>query len=555
MEQIYLFLDGNPLISIIFFAILQLFCAFIPTLRKLNAFSCYFPRKHSWKIEDKGGHYQIRVEGASVNLKELVDEINEYLYKNEGTTDFAIIKDKVQNRLDAIYEDATSKISFPTYLGLMGTFFGVWIGLQSFKIGVDKGGISDEIVSALIGGVIVSMVTSLIGLVLMMWGNAKASKVLKIVEDDKNSFFDFIQVKLMPVLGTSMVSALNKLHQTINTFEPAFKGVIEGFKNAFNECTENLRGTFGDKVQLLTSAVEAMGSNMSLINENVRLQEKLLKTIQQKGTLKTLDSFIEAADKFESVSSSIEELSNIKDRITDSTTNLISAQSNLVEQMVVPERVFEKINEILNRIVTFEEGLNALGENISQTQLLGNMQMNLIQEQITAIQKKTDLSVEYQEISDNELKLVYEAQTKAIKQLNEKYCAAIDTHGDDFATAMKGFRTEYEKIIKECIEAVEANRDEYIAEIRKTLDLEAKNQHLAHLDKIPELIALLSAIQSDVKVHPEVLNKVLTVSKQIEEVKRILETTNKNASVSSETIAQSNDATKTSIWSFWSGKK
>jgi hypothetical protein len=97
----------------------------------------------------------------------------------------------------------------------MGTFFGVWIGLQSFKIGIDKAGVSDEIVSALIGGVIVSMVTSLIGLILMMYGNTTATNVLKKVEGDKNVFFDFIQVELMPVLGTSMVSALNKLHRTL----------------------------------------------------------------------------------------------------------------------------------------------------------------------------------------------------------------------------------------------------------------------------------------------------------------------------------------------------
>ena len=491
MEQVYLFLDSNPWISILFFAALQLW-AFIPTLRKLDKFKGFFSNSENWKVEEKESGYAIHVENSSEDLTELVGEINEYLEKNEGTTDFGIIKDKVENRLEALHEDATSKISFPTYLGLMGTFFGVWIGLQSFKIGVDKAGVSDEIVSALIGGVIVSMVTSLIGLVLMMWGNAKAGDVLKKVEGDKNKFFDFIQVRLMPVLGTSMVSALNKLHRTINTFEPAFKGVIGEFKDAFSECTETLRGTFGEKVQLLTSAVETMGKNMSLINENVKMQEQLLKTMQQRETLKTLESFVVAADKFDAVTTSIAKLSEVKEELADSSVKLVEAQTKFIGQMSVPERVFEKINAILNRIVTFEESLNALGESISQTQLLGNSQMNLIQEQITAIQKKTDLAISYQELADDELKAVYETQKNAIKQLNEKYCAAIDTHGDDFALAMNEFKQAYEKIVKECMDAVEAKRDEYIAEIRKSLDLEAKNQHLAQLAKMPELLALLS---------------------------------------------------------------
>lgn len=526
MEQIYLFLDSNPWISIVFFAILQLW-AFIPTLRKLDKFKGFFSNSENWKVEEKESGYAIHVENSSDDLTELVGEINEYLEKNEGTTDFGIIKDKVENRLEALHEDATSKISFPTYLGLMGTFFGVWIGLQSFKIGVDKAGVSDEIVSALIGGVIVSMVTSLIGLVLMMWGNDKAGDVLKKVEGDKNKFFDFVQVRLMPVLGTSMVSALNKLHRTINTFEPAFKGVIGEFKDAFSECTETLRGTFGEKVHLLTSAVETMGKNMSLINENVKLQEQLLRTMQQRETLKTLENFVAAADKFDAVTTSIAKLSEVKENLADSSVKLVEAQTKFIGQMSVPERVFEKINAILNRIVTFEESLNALGESISQTQLLGNSQMNLIQEQITAIQKKTDLAVSYQELADDELKAVYEAQKKAIKQLNEKYCAAIDAHGDDFALAMNDFKQAYVKIVKECMSAVEAKRDEYIAEIRKSLDLEAKNQHLAQLAKMPELLALLSNIQSSVKVQPEVSSKITTVSHQIDGVKSTLDSMEK----------------------------
>lgn len=526
MEQIYLFLDSNPWISIVFFAILQL-SAFIPTFRKLDKFKSFFSDSENWNIEEKESCHAILVENSSENFTELVSEINEYLDKNEGTTDFGIIKDKVENRLEALYEDATSKVSFPTYLGLMGTFFGVWIGLQSFKIGVEQAGVSDEIVSALIGGIIVSMVTSLVGLVLMMWGNAKAGDVLKKVEGDKNKFFDFIQVRLMPVLGTSMVSALNKLHRTINTFEPAFKGVIGEFKDAFSECTETLRGTFGEKVQLLTSAVETMGENMSLINENVKLQEQLLRTMQQRETLKTLENFVAAADKFDAVTTSIAKLSEVKENLADSSVKLVEAQTKFIGQMSVPERVFEKINAILNRIVTFEESLNALGESISQTQLLGNSQMNLIQEQITAIQKKTDLAVSYQELADDELMAIYESQKNAIKQLNEKYCAAIDTHGEDFALAMNDFKQAYEKIVKECMDAVEVKRDEYIAEIRRSLDLEAKNQHLAQLAKIPELLELLSGIQSSVKVQPEVSSKITTVSSQIDGVKSTLDSMEK----------------------------
>lgn len=560
MENIFTFLTDNQFITIVVFAIIQL-RIFLGTLLKLYRFSHYLPKNQGWDVEERNNHYVIKVKEGSKGFEKLVREINEYLEKNEGTTDYNIIKDKVQCRLDAMYEDATSKVSFPTYLGLMGTFVGVYIGLESFKIGVGGQGltgnvevVSDTSISQLINGITVSMITSLVGLLLMICGNAIAGNVLKNVEERKTKFFDFIQVNLMPVLGTSMVSALTKLHGTINTFEPAFKEVIREFKNAFSECTETLRGAFGEKVQLLTTAVDTMGSNMSLINENVKMQDQLLKTMKQRETLKTLERFITAADKFDSVTTSISRLSDVKEQIADSNVRLIAAQTDFIEKMSIPERVFDKINTILNRIITFENAINALGESVSQTQLLGNSQMNLIQEQIAAIQRKTDLAVSYQEISDDELRNLYENQTNVIEELNVRYRAAIDAHGDNFVAAMNDFKSAYERVVQECLDAVEAKREEFIAEIRKSLDLEAKNQYLSNLDKMPELMTLLSAIRTDVKGQPEVLEKVSNVLARIREVKQALDSMNEKIAVSSENIKPSNEPEKPSIWSIF-GKK
>lgn len=483
------------------------------TFKKLNRYKTFFPKDGKWKADNVGNVYQIETPNAPVEATELVREVNDYLAKNEGTTDFGIIKDKTERKLETLYEYAISKISYPTLLGLTGTFFGVYIGLKSFNIGIATAGVSDAIISELIGGIIVSMLTSVVGLILMMVGNSIASAFQKKVEVDKNKFYDFLQVELMPVMGTSMVSALHKLHQTINTFEPAFRGIIGEFKTAFGECTETLRGTFGENVKQLTDAADAMGKNMALINENIQKQDELLKTMRQKQTLTTLDKFTEAADKFDSVTISIGKLNEIKDNIANSSEKLVKAQSDYVEQMAIPERVFEKVNTILNRITTFEENINALGVDIAQTNLLGNSQINLIEEQITAIQKKTNLAVTYQETTDEQLKGIYEEQSKAINAINAQYRAAIQKHGDDFEAAMGEFKTAYEKIVNHCKQAIEDKRDEYIQEIKKSLDLEAKNQHLAQLEKIPRMQETLTAISDSVKDPSAVLTKLDEIGK------------------------------------------
>ena len=518
MDAVYIFLDNHPIISILVFSILQIL-VFGYTVLKLGKYKSFFPKDGSWESFHNGVAFQIKTPNASSEAKQLVEEVNEYLRRNEGTTDFNIIKDKTERSLDTLYEDAMSKVSYPTYLGLMGTFFGVFIGLKSFNIGVATSGVSDEIVSELIGGVIVSMVTSLIGLALMMIGNWIASDYQKKVEADKNKFYDFLQVQLMPVMGTSMVAALHKLHGTINTFEPAFRSIIDEFKSAFGECTETLKGTFGENVKQLTDAVEVMGRNMTTINENVKKQDELLKTMKQRQTLETLEKFNEAADKFDSVSTSIAKLTDIKDEIAKSSQDLVKDQNDFVGQMTIPERVLEKVNTILNRVTTFEESINALGTNIAQTQMLGNTQMNLIQEQITAIQKKTNLAVAYQELADEDLKNLFEAQKAAINALNAKYKAAIEQHGEDFADAMEIFKKDFERIVNECKQAVEDKRSEYIAEIKKSIDLEANNKHLAHLDKLDEILSGLTTIKASVKDQATVPHKLDEVKTQIANIK------------------------------------
>ena len=518
MDAVYIFLDNHPIISILVFSILQIL-VFGYTVLKLGTYKSFFPKDGSWESFHDGVACEIKTPNASSEAKQLVEEVNEYLRRNEGTTDFNIIKDKTERSLDTLYEDAMSKVSYPTYLGLMGTFFGVFIGLKSFNIGVATSGVSDEIVSELIGGVIVSMVTSLIGLALMMIGNWIASDYQKKVEADKNKFYDFLQVQLMPVMGTSMVAALHKLHGTINTFEPAFRSIIDEFKSAFGECTETLKGTFGENVKQLTDAVEVMGRNMTTINENVKKQDELLKTMKQRQTLETLEKFNEAADKFDSVSTSIAKLTDIKDEIAKSSQDLVKAQNDFVGQMTIPERVFEKVNTILNRVTTFEESINPLGTNIAQTQMLGNTQMNLIQEQITAIQKKTNLAVAYQELADEDLKNLFETQKAAINALNAKYKAAIEQHGEDFADAMEIFKKDFERIVNECKQAVEDKRSEYIAEIKKSIDLEANNKHLAHLDKLDEILSGLTTIKASVKDQATVPHKLDEVKTQIANIK------------------------------------
>lgn len=95
------------------------------------------------------------------DLNNLIGEINNYIVKTKGTSDFSIIQNKVERKLNMRYDQSAAKLSFPTYIGLMGTFLGVFLGILMFIFGFDgAGNISDNSIKNLLIGVMISMATS-----------------------------------------------------------------------------------------------------------------------------------------------------------------------------------------------------------------------------------------------------------------------------------------------------------------------------------------------------------------------------------------------------------
>lgn len=490
------FLDSNPWVTVaVFFAVQLGF--FIHTYLKLNELSLFFPSK-KWQTKENEDNLTLIAEPeGSKNAQDLVSEINDYITKTNGAVEYAVIKDKTERKIDSLFEFATSKVSFPTYLGLMGTFFGVYIGLKCFNAGLGEGdgGITDQMVKELIGGIIVSMVTSLIGLLLMTISNIHASHVQKKVDAQKDEFFEFIQMEVIPSLGTNISSSLNRLRSTIGKFEPSFRAVIDEFKAAFRDCTDMFKGTFAENAEVLTKAVAEMGSNMTLINENIQKQDMLLKTLRQDEMVVTLDKFVTAANSFDSVTTSIQKLEEAKERIIASTNTLAEKQESYNQSLEIPTRLLTQINAILDRVTTFEKSINALGVNIAQTQLLGNTQINAIEEQLNALKTKHSLVYRYQDTQVEELDKIYKEQTKAVHDLSEAFRRAVSQNRDDIEKAMQDFKIAYDTIVRDCKTGVEQKLEEFINALNRTLDVEDANRKLSNLDKLQSLDSRVGEIK------------------------------------------------------------
>lgn len=472
----------------------------------------------SYDNDEQGSHTSMYIKIKEVaeddaELKNLINDINAYIKKSKGTVAFSIIQNKTERRISMLYEIATSKLSFPTHIGLMGTFAGVFLGLIMFLIGTTAvGEITDSSIKSLIAGVLVSMITSCCGIWLLILSHRSASEATNQIDRDKNNFYEWIQNELMPTVDVSMVEAIGKLHETIDKFEPTFSGVISQFKDAFKDVTGAFGTEFRKSVQIVASAVDSMGNNMDKVNENIDLQSNLLATIKSNELVRGMDAFVAASKRFSEVTGSLDQFERARRIMLVAAQETINIQKDFNESLQIPKQVAAEINAILNRITKFEESINGLGVNIAQTQMVGNQLVEQIKANINAIKTKQAVAEKYAEISNNSLENYFEEQKKEVSLIMQKYNEALEAYLNDYENMLKERKSELESRNKEFVEAIDRKlslediRNDFKAlrDISQKIELLTRSQIDGNkLDKVLEGIRTelnaISAIQEDSK--------------------------------------------------------
>lgn len=492
MEIVFNFMSQIDLWTWGFFLVqLSLFCVTISRLSGINKLL-------------KGKLLSTKTEGIvhiSIDNKEttFLKDINSYLLKNNGTADFSIIQNKTERYVSMHHEKAVSLISFPVYLGLMGTFLGVLMGLLGFNDGqLGEQLVTDERIQQLIQGVVVSMSTSLWGLFLTTIANFYSAKVKSELNKRKQGFYNFLVEEVLPELGTSMVAVLGKLRTTINKFEPAFSAIINSFKETFETCTSQFGESFRENVSIVSNAVTVMGENMSLVNQNVYLQQQLLEALKANETNQTLTKFIEASKNFERINYAISQLILVKDELVAKTENLvlntgeiIKTQAEYKETMELPLNVAEKMNEILNRFSTFEESINGLGNCLNETQFFRYSEIKAIQAQIASINEKARIAEDFENIAEERLHEAYDVQVSQLQNIGRNYSEAIEAQ-----------KTSFDNVMTEMSQLIEKHKEVFVSKMKQFVDentLYDGWSNLKHLTEIEMTIKQLSESVDGIK--------------------------------------------------------
>lgn len=456
---------------------------FLDTRKYRNIFKNFFTKEINYSSRlagcEKDQYPQINEVGKpESDLNALIEEINLYLKKTKGTSDYEFVRNKVERKLNMRYDQSTVHLAFPTYLGVMGTFLGVFLGIFMFLAGFDDtGSISDQSIQNLLIGVLVSMSTSLVGLLLTTINNGLAGEARKKIEDDKNEFYDFIQTDVTKTASASLVSAISKLHDTVDKFEPAFSTVIEGFKDAFEECTKAFGNDFKKNVDAVTTAVDVMGKNMDKINLNIQLQEKLLNTYKSGEFVRGMEKYIEAVNHFTSITQSLYKFEEVRRMMLAAAQETISLQNQYNEALKIPREIAVRVNQILDRIKDFENGVNEAGRALTKRDILGNDVINSIQDQIRGISKKGKIADKYLEMADGKLEDLYIEQTKTLKTMNDRYKEAIEGH-------IKGF----ENMLLEQTKELEKRHGAFLTALQVKFNIDDIRSEFSNLKKLNEIL-------------------------------------------------------------------
>lgn len=431
-------------------------------------------------------------------LKKLIGDINAYIGKSKGTVAFSIIQNKTERRISMLYEMATSKLSFPTHIGLMGTFAGVFLGLVMFLVGtLFSGEITDSTIQSLITGILVSMITSFFGILLLILSHKNASAVSNQVDVDKNEFYEWIQNELMPSVDVTMVEAIGKLHETIDKFEPSFSGVITEFKDAFKDVTGAFGTDFRESVKVVSSAVKRMGENMDKVNRNIKLQDDLLDTIRSRELIKGMDAFVEASHKFSEITGSLDQFERARRLMLIAAQETINIQKSFNESLDVPKKVAAEINMILNRITTFEENINKLGTELSGMQTFADSVIKQIQGNINAINAKHGIAKDFIAVADEDLEKYFDEHKQKLGLIAKHYNEALES-----------YLADYEAMLVERKEELEQRKREFTDAIDQKLSIEDIRSEFTTLKKLNTIAEKVDQLAHN-SVTGDILNKAL----------------------------------------------
>jgi uncharacterized protein Yka (UPF0111/DUF47 family) len=240
---------------------------------------------HDWTVvTESGDRVSVRqTESKNRILHDIISSINKYLNSLKPGTEmhFDILKDAVDRNCDAVEEEINAQMPVPLYCGLVGTIFGVIIGLGglyfqgSIKALLTSSGADATLETAaasgvtnLLVGIAIAMTASFIGIILTTIGSVRFKTYKQEMEKGKNSFMVWMQSQLLPAMPTELADVMERMVRNLNRFNNNFSQNI----SQLNDILAKINVSYSMQAEILKNIHDMDVLRMAQANVKVLAQ-------------------------------------------------------------------------------------------------------------------------------------------------------------------------------------------------------------------------------------------------------------------------------------------
>lgn len=330
----------------------------------------------------------------------------------------------------------------------------------------------------------------------------------------------------MPTLDTSMVVALNKLHETVNLMQPSFTAAINEFKSAFQASTAAFGKDFRASVNELNLAVNVMRNGLNSINQNIEGQKELIESLKSDRFIGVLSAFVDTADYFNKVVERLNEVTQYTSQITSATKQLIETQQAYNQSLQIPANLFNEINNLLNRVKKFEQSMNEIGETIKKNQIWGMEFAQILKLHTDTIAKNSRQIEFYLDTSGNKIEKIFKGEEAKMEILSKAHQRALDD-----------FYDKVNKILDNQAKDLKTKHDEFARKLDEVFNFDDVHDEFVSLKKLNEIAETLSGLKGqfdtifnevDIKNQSQNIQKLKNVEETLNKIKETIELLSKN---------------------------
>ena len=161
----------------------------------------------------------------------------------------------------------------------------------------------------------------------------------------------------------------------------------------------------------------------------------------------------------------------------------------------------------IERIKSFEENINELGEELSRREILGNDVVNAIRNQVNGIAKKGRIADKYLGVADGKLEDLFSRQTEVLDTMNQRYSEAIADH-------IEGF----ERMLERQTEELRGRHVEFLNAMESVLSLDEVHRDFSNLRKLNDILDQVRILARDAVKGDELQNKLQHIQEEISKI-------------------------------------